>query len=333
MADDHACKAVSAYGDGLNTTPNIDRLAAEGVRLDACFCTNALCAPSRASILTGTYSHLNGVMTLDTPIDAAQETFPAMLSAAGYQTAIFGKWHLGHGPRHDPRGFDTWRVLHAQGTYFDPEFLSPEGTTIQPGYVTDVITNLATEWIARRDATRPFCLLVHHKAPHVPREWDDAHAGLYADSPFDLPETFFDDFESRSNAARQAAMRISEIPLDRFKESPPPDATPGDLLTIWKYQQVMKDYLRCVASLDDNVGKVLVALESQRLLDDTIVIYTSDQGYFLGDHGWTDKRFMYEESLRMPFLIRYPAEVPAAACRGEIITNVDIAPTILDYAG
>lgn len=333
MADDHAAHAISAYGSRVNTTPNIDRIAHEGMRLDHCYCTNSLCAPSRATILTGTYNHVNGVRTLATEFDARQPTFPAQLNGAGYQTAIVGKWHLGHGPTHDPQGFAYWDVLPGQGRYWDPEFIDRAGTRVVPGYCTTVITDLALAWLERRDPNRPFCLLVHHKAPHRSWQPDTAHASLYEDVDLPVPETFFDDYATRATPAREAAMRVADhLTAEDLKQLLPPDLT-RDQEALWKYQRYMKDYLRCVASIDDNVGRLLDWLDETGLGDDTIVVYTSDQGFFLGDHGWYDKRFMYEESLQMPFLVRYPAEIEPGSSCDALAMNVDFAQTFLDYAG
>jgi arylsulfatase A-like enzyme len=333
LTDDHAAHAISAYGSRVNATPNIDRLAREGLRLDNCFCTNALCAPSRASILTGTYSHVNGVTTLRTPFDSDQPTFVSLLHDDGYQTAIFGKWHLGHSPENHPKGFDAWAVLKGQGTYWNPFFFESDGATRTfEGYTTDVITDRSLDWLASRDRERPFCLLVTHKAPHAPWEPNTAHAQMYAE-PIPVPETFFDDHEHRSTAAKVATMRVDrDLRHEHLKQDVPQGLSAEDE-ALWKYQRYLQDYLRCVASVDDNVGRLLDWLDAEKLTDDTIVVYVSDQGFFLGDHGWYDKRFMYEESLRMPFLIRYPREIPAGAAAGEIITNVDFAQTLLDYAG
>ncbi len=333
MSDDHAAHAISAYGSAINETPQIDRLANEGSRFDNCFCTNSICAPSRATILAGVHSHLNGVLTLADPFDGRQETFPKRLQEDGYQTAIFGKWHLGHGGNADPTGFDRWAVLPAQGLYHDPDFFVMGERTDFTGYATDLITDFSLEWLRARDRDRPFMVMIHHKAPHRPWHPDEAHAHLYDDVDIPLPESFDDDYSNRSNAARNATMRIERdlTPVD-LKQPVPEGLSPHES-KVWMYQRYIKDYLRCVASVDDNVGRVLDYLDEDGIADDTIVVYTSDQGFFLGDHGWYDKRFMYEESLRMPLLMRYPREISAGTVVDALVSNLDFAPTFLDYAG
>lgn len=332
MTDDHAAHAIGAYGSQINSTPHLDRLATGGMRFNNAFCTNALCSPSRASLLTGTYSHVNGVTTLDTPFDSRLPSFPGLMREVGYQTALFGKWHLGHGGLADPRGFDDWEVLPDQGAYHDPEMISAAGRRVHPGYATDIITDLSLDWLRSRDRSRPFCLLVHHKAPHRPWEPDEKHMHMYPDGSIPEPPTLRDDFATRSQAAATATMRISNDLKPHDYKDPIPRGLTDDEELAWKYQRFMSDYLRCVASVDDNVGRVLDYLDAESLTDNTIVIYTSDQGFFLGDHGWYDKRFMYEESLRMPLLIRYPAEVAAGSECDGMVLNVDFAQTLLDYA-
>ncbi len=331
MSDDHAAHAISAYGSAINETPQIDRIAQEGARFDNCFCTNSLCAPSRAAILTGVHSHLNGVLTLADDLDGRQETFPKLMQAAGYQTGIFGKWHLGHGGNADPTGFDRWMILPDQGLYHDPEFFVMGERKKFDGYATDLITDFSLDWLRDRDRERPFMAMVHHKAPHRPWEPDEKHQHMYEDVDIPLPATFDDDYAHRSNAARNAKMRIErDLTFTDVRADVPEHLTPAERKN-WLYQRYIKDYLRCVASIDDNVGRVLDYLDQENLTEDTVVIYTSDQGFFLGDHGWYDKRFMYEESLRMPFLMRYPREIPAGSVVDAMVTNVDFAPTFLDY--
>lgn len=331
MSDDHASHAISAYGSKVNTTPNLDRIANEGIRFDNCFCTNSICAPSRAAILTGVYNHVNGVKTLGDDLDGRQVTFPKLLQVDGYQTAIIGKWHLGHGGNYDPTGFDYWNVLPDQGDYYDPEFIEMGAKKRYDGYVTDIIADMSMDWIKNRDPERPFMLMCHHKAPHRHWEPDQKHMHLYEDIEIPEPETFNDDYATRSRAAVQAKMRIDDL-NDLDTKGPPPEGLTPEEVRKWKYQRYMKDYLRCIASVDDNVGRMLDYLDEAGLADDTIVIYTSDQGFFLGDHGWFDKRFMYEESLRMPFLVRYPREIKPGSVNKDIVLNTDFAPTFLEYA-
>jgi len=333
MSDDHASHAMSCYGSRINRTPNLDRIAAGGMRFDNCFCTNSICTPSRAVILAGTYNHVNGVTTLETPMDNRLETFPKLLRRAGYQTAVIGKWHLGTGEAHCPTGFDYWNVLPGQGLYHNPEMIEMGRRQVFDGYVTELITDMSIDWIGNRDRSRPFCLLCHHKAPHRSWEPDEKHAHMYDDVDIPEPETFDDDYSNRAAAAAAATMRIEDHLNEQDLKQPVPTGLTRAQQKSWKYQRYIKDYLRCVASIDDNVGRLLDALDDEGLTDDTIVIYTSDQGFFLGDHGWYDKRFMYEESLRMPFIIRYPREIAAGSVNAEMILNVDFPPTFLDFAG
>lgn len=333
MSDDHASHAISSYSNILNSTPQIDRIAKEGMRFDNCFCTNSICTPSRAVILTGKYSHVNGVKTLFDKMDGRQPTVSKLLQRAGYQTAIVGKWHLGHGGNYDPAGFDYWNVLHNQGEYHHPAFVEMGKRKSYSGYVTDIIADLSLEWLKRRDRDRPFFLMCHHKAPHRPWEPDTKHQMMYEDIDIPEPATLHDDYSHRSNAAASAKMRIDEdLTLRDLKASPPPGLTQRETRS-WNYQRFMKDYLRCIASVDDNVGRMLDYLDEDGLTEDTLVIYTSDQGFFLGDHGWYDKRLMYEESLRMPLLIRYPREILPGSVQQAMALNVDFAETFLEYAG
>jgi len=330
MSDDHAAHALSCYGSRINKTPNLDRLAQQGVRFDNCFCTNSICAPSRAVILTGKYSHLNGVIDNRLRFDGTQQTFPKLLQKAGYVTAVIGKWHL----KSEPEGFDYYNILPGQGKYHNPTFIEAGRKKQYRGYVTDLITDFCIDWLKKDRAGKPFLLMYHHKAPH--RNWqpDDKHAKLYDDIDIPAPETFDDDYKTRCAAAKEQKMTIAEhlrVPGDT--KISPPEQLKGPALKDWKYQRYIKDYLRCVASLDDNVGRLLDYLDESHLADNTVVIYTSDQGFFLGDHGWFDKRFMYEHSLRMPLLIRYPKEIKPAAVNTDIALNLDFAPTFLDLAG
>lgn len=334
VADDHAANAVGCYGGPHRVTPNIDRIATEGIRFDACGCTNALCSPSRATILTGTYNHVNGVTTLSTEFDNRQPTFPEMLQGAGYRTAIVGKWHLGHGGVHDPRGFDHWEVLPDQGDYHDPVFLTMDGGShVRAGYATDLITDLALEWLDDVGAAEPWCLLVQHKAPHRPWEPAGRHAALFADEEIPLPETFFDDYAHRAQAATDARMRVArDLLAEDLKEEPPP-GTAGEEYARWAFRRYILDYLRCVVAVDEGVGRLLDHLDTTGQAQDTVVVYTSDQGFFLGEHGWYDKRFMYRESLQMPLVVRYPWLVAPGSVNDDLVLNVDFAQTFLDLAG
>jgi arylsulfatase A-like enzyme len=329
MADDHASQAISAYGSTINSTPNIDRLAKQGMRFTNCFCENSLCCPSRAAILTGSFSCRNGVVNLSTKLDPSKPSFPPLLHDAGYQTALIGKWHL----HRNPTEFDHWDMLPEQGIYHNPVFLSPGKRTTEPGYVTDIITDKCIEWLEHRDPSKPFMLMCHHKAPHRPWQPDAKHAHMYDDVDIPEPATFNDDYATRSDAARNQRMEIErDLTQTDLKEKPPEGLTPAQL-KHWKYERYIKDYLRCIASVDDSVGRLLDYLDAHGLADNTIVVYTSDQGFFVGEHGWFDKRWMYEESLHMPLLIRYPAHIAPGSVCDKFVQNIDFAQTLLDYAG
>jgi len=333
MADDHAAQAISAYGGMLAAvapTPNIDRIARQGMRLENCFCTNSICTPSRGVILTGQYSHVTGVYTLATPLDPDRPNVAKCLQQAGYQTAIFGKWHL----HKDPSGFDQWNILPGQGVYHDPILIEKDkGRRKHDGYVTDIITDFTLDWLKRRDPSKPFFCMCHHKAPHRPWQPAARHAEWLADVTIPEPANLLDHYENRSRAAANATLRVGEnMTKTDVKRDIPKDLS-GDALRRWAYQFYMKDYLRCIRAVDENVGRVLDWLDGAGLAQNTVVIYTSDQGFFLGEHGWFDKRFMYEESLRMPFLVRYPAEIAAGSANRDMCLNVDFAETFLDYAG
>jgi arylsulfatase A-like enzyme len=348
MSDDHAAHAIGAYGSRINRTPHMDRLAESGVRLTNCHCTNSICTPSRATILTGQYGHVTGVREWQTLDNRRPIQLQKLLRAAGYTTALFGKWHLGHGLAEnvwsddartpdavpcDPAGFDDWATLPGQGLYHDPKFYTPTGERVVEGYASDVITDLALEWLGEtRDTVKPFFLCVHHKAPHRPWLPGDRYMHLYENETIPPPPTFDDDYATRP-AAAEARMRVLGDLIHEDVKADPPQGLSRAELKDWYYQRYIKDYLRCVASVDASVGRLLDYLDEAGLSDQTIVIYTSDQGFFLGDHGWYDKRFIYEHSLRMPFLMRVPGEVPAGSVRDELLTNLDFAPTLLDYAG
>ena len=367
FSDDHAYQAVSAYGFEIGKyapTPNIDRIASEGMRFDRCYVTNSICAPSRATILTGKHSHLNTVPTNRERFDSTQVTFPKILQANGYQTAIVGKWHL----KTIPTGFDFWHVLPGQGHYYNPDFRTPEGRIRVKGYVTELITDKALEWLQEtRDETKPFMLMLQHKAPH--RAWDPGpgQLGMFDDVTFPEPDNLFDDYEGRGTAAREQDMTIektmrmgrdlkiwvdddageeaffrrmdedqikawSEV-YDPIREEFKNAGLTGDELVSWKYQRYMKDYLACIQSVDENIGRVLKYLEESGLAENTIVIYNSDQGFYLGEHGWFDKRFMYEESLKTPLVMRWPGVIKPGQVNDDLVSNLDFAQTFLDIAG
>lgn len=338
MSDDHAAQGVSAYGGFLSKvakTPNIDRIAKEGMRFNNCFCTNSICVPSRASILTGKYGNKNGCRTLDDAFNGSQQTFPKLLQKAGYYTAVIGKWHL----YSEPTGFDYYNVLPGQGDYFNPRLKEKgkhwvdddEGGEVYKGYVTDVLTDIALDCMKNRPKDKPFCLLFHHKAPHDMWEYDERHAKLYKDIDIPEPLTLFDDYKNRSNAiTRDEFFKIGMGDLTYDEQT---GHLTGRKRKKAQYQIFIKSFLRCVASIDDNIGRILEYLDKSGLAENTIVIYTSDQGAFLGEHGLWDKRFMYEESIRMPFLVRCPGDIKAGSVNADIILNIDFAETFLDYTG
>jgi arylsulfatase A-like enzyme len=356
MSDDHAAHAIGAYGSHVNHTPNIDRLAREGAVLTNVFVTNSICTPSRAAILTGQYSHVNGV-TMFNRFDSSRQTVARLLQAGGYYTGMIGKWHLGS----DPVGFDRWKILPGQGVYFNPVFYTASDEKTYTGrYVTDVITELGIDFIRNRPKDRPFFLMLHHKAPHRPWEPDAAQRARFAGQWIPEPETLWDTYETRTDALHENQQRVAKDLTRRDLKLTPPaglDATAraawlavkpdsvtteidgktvtltGEPLVRWKYQRYMQDYLATVQSVDDSVGQVLDFLDRSGLARNTIVIYTSDQGFFLGDHGLFDKRFMYEESLRMPFLVRWPAAIKPRSRIDAMALNIDFAPTFLDAAG
>jgi len=351
FSDDHAQHAISAYGSKVNTTPNLDRIARSGARFQNSFVTNSICTPSRATLLTGQYSHMNGVPVFNR-FDETRDNVAKHLQKGGYHTGMIGKWHLGS----DPTGFDRWIVLPGQGAYWNPQFLLPnkKKLTIE-GHCTDVTTELGIEWIKSRPQDKPFFLMLHHKAPH--RAWEPAtrHAELFKDKVIPEPETLFDDY-----ATRPAALPINEQTVAKdltrrdLKLEPPSDLSgpalqrwmgekpteveiDGKVLTgvelvKWKYQKYMRDYLACVQGVDDGIGKVLDYLEESNLTKNTIVIYTADNGWYLGDLGLYDKRFMYEPGLNTPLLVSGPG-VKAGTTPEQFVANIDLAPTFLDLAG
>ncbi len=328
MSDDHAAHALSCYGSRINQTPNLDRLAREGMRFGNVFVVNSICTPSRATLLTGKYSHLNGVPVFNR-FDGSQPTVAKLLQKAGYHTGMIGKWHLFS----DPTGFDYWNILPGQGVYHNPAFIENGRRKTYTGYATDLITAFTLDFLKNRPKDKPFLLFCHHKAPHRPWEPDSKHARQYEDVEIAEPETLEDDYRTRAAAATEATMRVGrDLTRSDLKEDPPPGLSEVQRRK-WNYQRYIKDYLRCVASMDDNIGRLLDYLEQAGLSHNTIVVYTSDNGFFLGDHGWFDKRFMYEESLRVPLLVRFPSQVKPGSINSNIVLNVDFAPTLLELAG
>jgi len=379
FSDDHALNAISAYGGPLKDaapTPNLDRIAREGAIFTRSFCSNSICGPSRAAVLTGKHSHVNGYLDNETAsFDGSQTTFPKLLRKAGYQTSLVGKWHLVS----QPTGFDHWEILPGQGHYYNPDFITPAGRVREEGYCTDIITDKALAWLeSGRDPSKPFVLMCQHKAPH--RNWAPAlrHLDLFSGIDLPEPETLFDDYENRSLALKKQAMSIArdfswehdmkfkgevlfpkhftgqnangeyqrmtpaqkeqwDAAYDPENEAFIADMNAGKLsdddITRWKYQRYIKDYLRCIRAVDENVGRMLAYLEESGLAENTIVIYSSDQGFYLGEHGWYDKRWMFEESLAMPFLIRWPGVVAPGTKNDKLIQNIDYAPTFLEIGG
>lgn len=382
MADDHAKRALSAYGQDLMATPHIDRLADEGVLFRNAFVTNAICSPSRAVLLTGKFSHLNGVFNNGQAFDGQQQSLPGLLRQAGYSTAVVGKWHL----KSEPVAFDHWEVLIGQGEYYSPRFKTRDGIVEYPGaYATDKITDLAIDALAQRDTSKPFLLLYQHKAPHrnwmpplealdpehipqipMPADFDDDYGGRRAAAASDmrvadmflsfdmkmqpggyLRETgtggargnpqgvamaleawraAYDGLTDDQKLQWDAYYAVANAEFDAVKDDP-------DALARWKYQRYLNDYIATTRALDKNVGRMLTYLDDSGLTGNTIVIYTSDQGFFLGEHGWYDKRFMYEPAMQMPLLLRYPAAVAARQEVVELVQNLDFAPTLLEFAG
>ncbi|MEM6798183.1 MAG: sulfatase [Planctomycetota bacterium] len=377
FSDDHSPQAIGAYQGSmasLDPTPNIDRLAASGVLFRNSFCTNSICGPSRAVVLTGKHSHINGFTANGLRFNPKQPTFPATLNSAGYQTAIVGKWHLGT----KPVGFDYWCVLPGQGEYYNPDFLTAKGKITVPGYCTEVVTDMAVDWLDGRDTEKPFLLMCQHKAPH--RNWmpGPSELDLYDDVEIPEPASLFDKLEDNASPALESEMSIRDhlhpvydlfftgpgltVPETNSKAKDKsgnrnlPKMTAeqralwdkafaeenaafnaaepeGDERVRIKYQRYMKNYLRAVRGVDNSVGRLLDYLEKSGLAENTIVVYSSDQGFYLGEHGWYDKRWMYEPSLSMPLIVRWPGVTTAGTVVEEMVQNLDYAPTLLEVGG
>lgn len=379
MCDDHAYQCISAYGSALSKlapTPNIDRLAERGMRFDRAFVENSLSTPSRACLMTGQYSHQNGQRQLGEGIDTTRTFFTELLQEAGYQTAVVGKWHMGC----DPKGFDYYHVYNDQGQYWNPQYRGTDTNNefvVEEGYSTDLTTDHALSFIEHRDPSKPFCLLLHHKAPH--RNWQAnlKYLGMYDDVEFPMPENFYDDYATRGSAARTQKMSVTrdmrweqDFKVPEMLDLNNPDSkdsynalmgeinrmTPeqrsawgryyfprnrrlleaqlkGKDLDNWKYQVYIRDYMSVIASVDESVGRVLDYLDKNGLTDNTMIVYTSDQGFYMGEHGWFDKRFMYEESLRTPLIVSYPGHTKPGSVCNRLVQNIDYAPTFLAIAG
>ncbi len=379
MCDDHAFQCISAYGSPISKlapTPNIDRIAERGMRFDRAFVENSLSTPSRACLMTGLYSNQNGQRQLGEGIDTTRTFFTEQLQQAGYQTAVVGKWHMGC----DPKGFDYYHIYNDQGQYYNPQYRGTDTDgkyIVEEGYSTDLTTDHALSFIEHRDASKPFCLLLHHKAPH--RNWlaNTKYFGMYDNVTFPLPETFYDDYETRGSAVRTQKMSVTkdmrweqDFKVQEMLDTANADSwdsylslmnevnrmnpeqriawgkyyfprnrrllearLTGKELDEWKYQNYIRDYMSVIKSVDESVGRVLDYLDSHGLTDNTIIVYTSDQGFYMGEHGWFDKRFMYEESLRTPLLIAYPGHIQPGTVCNKLVQNIDYAPTFLDLAG
>ncbi len=336
MTDDHGTGGLSCYGSKVNQTPNMDRIANEGLRLDNCYVTYSLCSPSRAAILTGKYAHKNGQTSIGGNVfDGSQQTFPSLLRGAGYETAIIGKWHL----HCVPNWFDYYSVMWQQGSYFDPKFIeeSEEGPVWKAniGYSSDLVVDKCLDWLDRkRNSEKPFMLLCHFKSPHYNWEPDEKHQAMYEDLTMPEPESFDHSFGSPVPPERlQVKLETVHEQWKITHWDDMPEGMSPQEQKKWNYQRFLKDYLRCVASVDDNIGRLLKYLDEQGLTENTVVVYTSDNGMFQGEHGWVDKKMMYEESLRVPFLIRYPKLISPGTTSNGLVTNCDYAPTFLELAG
>ncbi|HKY96454.1 MAG TPA: sulfatase [Gemmatimonadaceae bacterium] len=359
FSDDHAAHSISAYHESLKygiklpPTPNLDRLAHDGMLFVNSFVTNSICGPARATVLTGQYGHLNGVMTNNEPIHPTTVTFPKLMQAAGYESALFGKWHL----RTKPEGFDRYEILAGQGPYYNPVLHSGDDSVKYTGYTLDIVTDRAAKWLHERRGGKPFLMMLNFNAPH--RWWDPGpdQLSMYRDTTFEIPPTFDDDGSGRASPARDPEMKISKDLIRRDLKLDPPNnltaeqmqtwlaayqpensklqnaALTGEALDRWKYQRFIADYMRVISALDAQVGRVLAELDKAGLSKNTIVVYASDQGFFLGEHGWFDKRWMYEESLRTPLIVKWPGTVKAGSRNSDLVMNLDLAETFLDIAG
>lgn len=371
MTDDHTRQMMSSYDQRHIQTPNLDRIADEGVLFSNAFVANSISGPSRACLLTGKHSHKNGKLDNFTQFDGNQQTVQELLQGVGYETAMIGKWHLDSEPTH----FDHWEILPGQGSYYNPDFITPEGNVKYDGYVTNIITDLSLNWLDKeRNKDKPFCLFLHHKAIH--RNWmaDTLHLDMYEDKEFEVPSNFFDDYDGRVAAAQQEMSIASDHDMDlvndlkmmrpgvktrlsaayehgEYARMTPrqrelwdehyqpiidkfyDDNLQGKELALWKYQRYMTDYAKTVQSLDENVGRVLDYLEANDMMENTVIVYTSDQGFYMGEHGWFDKRFMYEESFSTPLVMRLPSQFKRKGKIEEMVQNIDFAPTMLDIAG
>ena len=355
FTDDHAYQSISAYGSNRNVTPNLDRLANEGMRFTNCVVPNSLCGPCRAVIQTGKYSHVNGFIDNNSKFDISQQTFPKLLQQAGYQTAVVGKWHLECDAR---PGYDYSEVLIGQGPYFNPPMIKNGQQVKHEGYTTEIITDLTLDWLDRRDKSKPFLMMCQHKAPH--REWDPLkkHYDKFEGVVFPEPPTLFDDYSGRGRAAIEQDMTIADTmtPRDLKLKGMPANLNDGQKamwremfepriaeferlnlagndLTRWKYQCYMRDYLSCIDAVDESVGRVLQYLDDTGLADNTIVVYASDQGFYLGEHGWFDKRFMYNESFKTPLMVRWPGKTIPGSVNEDVVSLLDLPETFLAVAG
>lgn len=380
MSDDHAYQAISAYSDHLIKTPNIDRIANEGLLFTNACVTNSICAPSRATILTGKHTHINGKIDNNMPFDTTQVTFPQLFKKAGYQTAMFGKLHFGN----NPKGVDEFMILPGQGHYINPDFITPRGDTTITGYVTDIITDLTLGWLKdKRDKEKPFLMMYLHKAPHRPWWPSPEKFAEFTKKSFPEPPSLFDDYSNRGTAAKTAEMNLYQHMMYNHDSKVRPETIEAmglvepqvkefkngfygpygranadqkkqyDLVLEeinndfkkhwpgmsfeekmrWKFQRYMQDYLGTISSVDDNVGRVLDYLDESGLAENTVVVYTSDQGFYLGEHGWFDKRFIYDESFKTPLLIRWPNQIKPGTTNDEMVQNLDFAQTFLEIAG